>query len=194
MEASEPPAALELAALLTALELAALELAAVDDALAGVPSSAAGGPAASAAGGSAASAAGGSMGAASSAAPASSAAAPTAYNTSSEGREKQQVKKEDSSEEKKKELSEESSPGADFTEHLKHDMRTDADKSAARDAITSSPPNPRAAARADGHRTYRVPQSAFHIGDSPPKYGYVRKFTLKQKVYSDYPFLTRISV
>jgi len=110
----------------------------------------------------------------------SAAAAPTAYNTSSE--------------EKKKELSKESPPGADFTEHLRHDMRTDADKSAARDAITSSPPNPRAAARADGHRTYRVPQSALHTGDSPPKYGYVRKFTLKQKVYSDYPFLTRISV
>ena len=127
--------------------------------------------------------------------PASSAAAPTAYNTSSEGREKQQVKKEDSSEEKKKKnFLKESPPGADFTEHLKHDMRTDADKSAARSAITSSPPNPRAAARADGHRTYRVPQSAFHTGDSPPKYGYVRKFTLNRKVYSDYPFLTRISV
>ena len=126
--------------------------------------------------------------------PSSSSAAPTAYNTSSEGREKKQVEKEDSSEEKKKELSEESSPGADFTEHLKHDMRTDADKSAARSAITSSPPNPRAAARADGHRTYRVPQSALHTGDSPPKYGYVRKFTLNRKVYSDYPFLTRISV
>ena len=123
----------------------------------------------------------------------SAAAAPTAHNTSSEGKEKQ-VEKEDSSEEKKKELSKESPPGADFTEHLKHDMRTDADKSAARDAITSSPPNPRAAARADGHRTYRVPQSAFHTGDSSPKYGYVRKFTLNRKVYSDYPFLTRISV
>ena len=73
-------------------------------------------------------------------------------------------------------------------------MRTDADKSAARSAITSSPPNPRAAARADGHRTYRVPQSAFHTGDTPPKYGYVRKFTLNRKVYPDYPFLTRISV
>jgi len=122
----------------------------------------------------------------------SAAAAATAYNTSSEGK-KKQVEKEDSSEEKKKKnFSKESPPGADFTEHLKHDMRTDADKSAARSAITSSPPNPRAAARADGHRTYRVPQSALHTGDSPPKYGYVRKFTLKQKVYSDYPFLTRI--
>ena len=125
----------------------------------------------------------------------SAAAAPTAYNTSSEGREKQQVEKEDSSEEKKmKNFSTESPPGADFTEHLKHDMRTDADKSAARDAITFVPPNPRAAARADGHRTYRVPQSALHTGDSPPKYGYVRKFTLNQKVYSEYPFLTRVSV
>ena len=123
--------------------------------------------------------------------PASSAAAAptTTYNTSSEEREKQQVEKEDSSEEeKKKKLSPESPPGADFTEHLKHDMRTDADKSAARSAITSSPPNPRAAARADGHRTYRVPQSAFHTGDSPPKYGY------ETFLYSDYPFLTRISV
>ena len=124
----------------------------------------------------------------------SAAAAATAYNTSSEGKKKQQVEKDDSSEEEKKKLSPESPPGADFTEHLKHDMRTDADKSAARSAITSSPPNPRAAARADGHRTYIVPQSAFHTGDTPPKYGYVRKFTLKQKVYSDYPFLTRISV
>ena len=126
----------------------------------------------------------------------SAAAAPTAYNTSSEGKKKQQAKKEDSSEEekKKKDFSKESPPGADFTEHLKHDMRTDADKSAARDAITFVPPNPRAAARADGHRTYRVPQSALHTGDSPPKYGYVRKFTLNRKVYSDYPFLTRISV
>ena len=121
----------------------------------------------------------------------SSAAAPTAYNTSSEGK-KKQVENEDSSEEKKKKnFSKESPTGADFTEHLKHDMRTDADKSAARSAITSSPPNPRAAARADGHRTYRVP-SGINTGDSPPKYGYVRKFTLKQKVYSDYPFLTRI--
>ena len=118
----------------------------------------------------------------------SAAAAATAYNTSSEG-EKQQVEKDDSSEEKKKKnFSKESPTGADVTEHLKHDMRTDADKSAARDAITSSPPNPRAAARADGHRTYRVPQSAFHTGDSPPKYGY------ETFLYSDYPFLTRISV
>ena len=124
----------------------------------------------------------------------SAAAAATAYNTSSEG-EKQQVEKDDSSEEKKKKnFSKESQTGADFTEHLKHDMRTDADKSAARDAITSSPPNPRAPARADGHRTYRVPQSALHTGDSPPKYGYLRKFTLNRKVYSNYPFLTRISV
>ena len=116
----------------------------------------------------------------------SAAAAATAYNTSSEEK-KKQVEKEDSSEEKKKELSKESPPGADFTEHLKHDMRTDADKSAARDAITSSPPNPRAAARADGHRTYRVP-SGINTGDSPPKYGY------ETFLYSDYPFLTRISV
>ena len=64
----------------------------------------------------------------------SAAAAPTAYNTSSEGK-KKQVEKDDSSEEKKKKnFSKESPPGADFTEHLKHDMRTDADKSAARDA------------------------------------------------------------
>ena len=117
----------------------------------------------------------------------SAAAVATAYNTSSEG-EKQQVEKDDSSEEKKKNFSKESPTGADVTEHLKHDMRTDADKSAARDAITSSPPNPRAAARADGHCTYRVPQSAFHTGDSPPKYGY------ETFLYSDYPFLTRISV
>ena len=105
----------------------------------------------------------------------SSAAAPTAYNTSSE-------------EKKKKDFSKESPPGADFTEHLKHDMRTDADKSAARDAITFVPPNPRAAARADGHRTYRVPQSAFHTGDSPPKYGYVRKFTLNSESLLRLPF------
>ena len=120
----------------------------------------------------------------------SSAAAPTAHNTSSEGKKKQQVEKEDSSEEKKKkkDFSKESPPGADFTEHLKHDMRTDADKSAARDAITSSPPNPRASARADGHRTYRVPQSALHTGDSPPKYGYVRKFTLNSESLLRLPF------